>query len=1413
MRLAVLALTLFLAPALAAQPLTVTDTFEDGDFSANPAWSGDADRFAVSNLDGSQVLRLAGRAQADTAALATPSGVSDGVWRFRIGWRDVNLSTSSGARVYLTSDQSDLTAAVQGYFLQFGTNNSLELRLYRQDGLPTSSNRVEIGASVEGAIADGSQTYAVEVTRSGAEWTVSLGGAQVLTANDDTYTRALAFGLWTKHIASTADGFFLDDVEISGSAGPPDATPPTIATARYDDSAGGLGLTFSEPVQRGDVTAANFALAPGSIASVTPFPTTGDADSAFVATGPLANGTYQLSVSGIRDAAGNALADTTLTFEIERDTQPPSIVSALADANSVLVRFSEVVVDACGGGVALFRVGVTLAPSPPLSCAAAGDSARVVPTGGAGGPGFLPGERYQITFRDLTDLAGNVRSEASIEFGRASTPQRGEVVVNEFMASPDAGGVEYVELFNRSERAFDLSAFALADATGTPRSIASNTSIAAGAYVVVASDTTLLRARFPGGFGGSRIVQSAVPSLNNGGDTIVLSSGGVAVDSLGYTSAQVQQGVALERVDPAVRGVASNFAFSTDPSGGTPGRLNSQFAPDVLPPTLIGLSATVDTLRLRFSEFIPDACSATFELQGVDADAPTVAVGACVAAGDSARLALAPALPRGVGYRLVVTGLVDAAGNAQPLAERDVLIGFAPQPGEIVVNEVLPAPSSSDGSEFAELLNTTQRPLALDGLSIFDSGQTPRALPPGLTLPAGDYLILAPDTAALRVQFPGGFGGAQVVRQAPWPSLNNGGDRLGIALGSVLLDTLRYTGSQVESGVSLERVDPAIAGVPSNLRVSTDPSGATPGRRNTQFAPDLDRPRVVRAYYRSTVEIAVRFSESVQPGGILTVDGQALATTVQGDLVIADTPPGASVVGIAGWRDLRGNPLAQATSAPLAQRPAAGDLVVTEILFAPNTDADDGPVQPEYVEFVNATSRPITLFGAALTSSPLDDSADSDTTRLNTEVAVAPGAFALIYDADSAAPPDGRLLAAFPGIDSAVVRVGVATVTPSGLANGGERIALFDLRAGVEVDAVGYQPSWTDANRRSTTGLSLERLDLNAPSDEALTWASSVAESGGTPTRANSVSRDSESRTPQPGELRITEVLFDPARLSSDGLPDQTDFFEVYNASDTPLALNGLLLLDAPDERGPATPMRLVYTPTTLGPGAYAAVYAVSGIYADAPNPDRTLRDAFPDASGPLIGQRRSLSLPNNGRLLHVTTFEGGLLDSVRYTPDWHNPSVRDGTGLSLEKIDPLAPSNEAASWGTSASPNGATPAQRNSLTPMDQEGDLDRPGLTISPSPFSPDADGFEDVATIRYRLRGASNSVRVRIFDHRGREVRELRRVALAGQQGTLSWDGYDDDGDALRIGLYVVHIEAVDTDGGVESHRAVVALMRRL
>ncbi len=57
----------------------------------------------------------------------------------------------------------------------------------------------------------------------------------------------------------------------------------------------------------------------------------------------------------------------------------------------------------------------------------------------------------------------------------------------------------------------------------------------------------------------------------------------------------------------------------------------------------------------------------------------------------------------------------------------------------------------------------------------------------------------------------------------------------------------------------------------------------------------------------------------------------------------------------------------------------------------------------------------------------------------------------------------------------------------------------------------------------------------------------------------------------------------------------------------------------------------------------------------------------------------------------------------------------------------------------------------------------------------------------------------IRVRIYDARGRRVRTLEEARLAGRSGELVWNGRDDDGNRVRIGPYVVLLEAVQADGG--------------
>jgi flagellar hook assembly protein FlgD len=57
----------------------------------------------------------------------------------------------------------------------------------------------------------------------------------------------------------------------------------------------------------------------------------------------------------------------------------------------------------------------------------------------------------------------------------------------------------------------------------------------------------------------------------------------------------------------------------------------------------------------------------------------------------------------------------------------------------------------------------------------------------------------------------------------------------------------------------------------------------------------------------------------------------------------------------------------------------------------------------------------------------------------------------------------------------------------------------------------------------------------------------------------------------------------------------------------------------------------------------------------------------------------------------------------------------------------------------------------------------------------------------------------LRIRVYDARGRLVRRLEDARLAGPTGELLWNGRDDAGNRVRVGIYVVLFEAVNARGG--------------
>jgi hypothetical protein len=189
------------------------------------------------------------------------------------------------------------------------------------------------------------------------------------------------------------------------------------------------------------------------------------------------------------------------------------------------------------------------------------------------------------------------------------------------------------------------------------------------------------------------------------------------------------------------------------------------------------------------------------------------------------------------------------------------------------------------------------------------------------------------------------------------------------------------------------------------------------------------------------------------------------------------------------------------------------------------------------------------------------------------------------------------------------------------------------------------------------------------------------------------------------------------------------------------------------------------------------------------------------------------LGLANEGEAIRLQGPDGAALDELAYVPAWHHPNLVETRGIALERISETGRSDDPNNWTSSVHPDGGTPGRPNTAG-LPAVAPEHAPGLFIEPSPFSPDHDGFEDVAAIHYTLSEGGMLVRARIFDAWGRPVRTLAEALLATHTGTLVWDGLDDARRTLRIGIYVVLLEAVGTGSGtVERYKAPVVLARRL
>jgi hypothetical protein len=252
----------------------VNESFADANFSTNPCWEGNTDKYRVSAdygvKFGAYGLQLYDPGKAGDAYLCTASTLILGTtWEYKTFFYGFNPGSKSYAKFYLTSTKSVLNGELDGYYILMGGSGK-SISLVRQNGSivttlisgsKTSLNLPQCTALVKVTCSDaGVWTLYSRIAEEDVDW------KEEGQATDKTITDSKYSGVYCKYLASNSTSLYFDDISIrktttdsgtgevpddsgsgSGVTDPTDTTRPTVTSvAALSDST--FSVDFSEEV-------------------------------------------------------------------------------------------------------------------------------------------------------------------------------------------------------------------------------------------------------------------------------------------------------------------------------------------------------------------------------------------------------------------------------------------------------------------------------------------------------------------------------------------------------------------------------------------------------------------------------------------------------------------------------------------------------------------------------------------------------------------------------------------------------------------------------------------------------------------------------------------------------------------------------------------------------------------------------------------------------------------------------------------------------------------------------------------------------------------------------------------------------------------------------------------------------------
>jgi hypothetical protein len=269
-----------------------------------------------------------------------------------------------------------------------------------------------------------------------------------------------------------------------------------------------------------------------------------------------------------------------------RDETPPALLRAFVpDSLTIAALFSEPLDSLRAASPLNYSVPggpsvMAAFPLPPLF-----NEVRLV----VASP-LLPFRTYTLEANGLADCRGNeLGTRRSVPFALPQPALPGEVVINEILFNPLPGGADYVEVYNRSEKAIDLRAlfFAGRNPSGeltSPVALSIQPLLLLPRdYAAFTTDRDAVLRQYAVKDAEQLFLLPSLPSLPDDKGTLVLWNAGGVLEELRYSATwqfpllPTAEGVALERVRAEGGTGQANWHSAAATAGyGTPTAPNSQ---------------------------------------------------------------------------------------------------------------------------------------------------------------------------------------------------------------------------------------------------------------------------------------------------------------------------------------------------------------------------------------------------------------------------------------------------------------------------------------------------------------------------------------------------------------------------------------------------------------------------------------------------------------------------------------------------------------------------------------------------------------------------------------------------------------------------------------------------------------------